>query len=164
MKPVIKKIFFIVMIPSAIVFVLLVTVVIKDVWSGYKWQRQVDNWLDARRKPYIEDTYGGKTPEETWGLFLDALKKGDVELASKYFVVEKQKEVLGDLRESIKLNRLQHSIELFSHQLVKEEADPPSSIKAYYHLPLENISGEREAYPIVFILNNYTEAWKIFSI
>ena len=43
-------------------------------------------------KQYAEDTYGGKTPEETLQLFIDALKAGDIELASKYFVVEKQKE------------------------------------------------------------------------
>lgn len=48
-------------------------------------------------KQYAEDTYGGKTPEETLQLFIDALKAGDVELASKYFVVEereKRKEFL----------------------------------------------------------------------
>ena len=31
------------------------------------------------------DTYGGKTPQETLEMFIDALKKGDIELASKYF-------------------------------------------------------------------------------
>lgn len=34
------------------------------------------------------DTYGGKTPEETLTMFIDALKKGDVELASKYFMLD----------------------------------------------------------------------------
>src|SRR3990167_4021988 len=42
-------------------------------------------------KAYVEamtaDTYGGKTPQETLDLFVDALKKGDVELASKYFAL-----------------------------------------------------------------------------
>lgn len=36
------------------------------------------------------DKYGGKTPEETFDLFIAALEKGDIELASKYFVVQKQ--------------------------------------------------------------------------
>lgn len=39
---------------------------------------------------YKTDTYGGKTPEETYDLFIEALKSEDVELASKYFVAEKQ--------------------------------------------------------------------------
>jgi len=53
------------------------------------------NW-EARRlqaqweKPYREDTYGGKTPEETYDMFLDALRKGDTTLASKYFIIERQ--------------------------------------------------------------------------
>ena len=32
-----------------------------------------------------QDTYGGKTPEETLKLFVEALKKEDIELAAKYF-------------------------------------------------------------------------------
>src|SRR3989344_9343686 len=34
------------------------------------------------------DTFGGKTPQETLNMFIDALKKGDVELAAKYFELE----------------------------------------------------------------------------
>ena len=51
------------------------------------------NW-EAKRlqaqweKPYREDKYGGKTPEETYDMFLDALRKGDTTLASKYFEIE----------------------------------------------------------------------------
>src|SRR3989344_6707944 len=53
------------------------------------------NW-EAKRlqaqweKPYREDTYGGKTPEETYDMFLDALRKEDTTLASKYFIIERQ--------------------------------------------------------------------------
>lgn len=36
------------------------------------------------------DIYGGSTPEETLALFVDALKKGNIDLASKYFVVDKE--------------------------------------------------------------------------
>src|SRR3989338_2957114 len=49
-------------------------------------------------KQYAEDTYGGKTPEETLQLFIDALKAGDIDLASKYFVVEKQGEWLDNIK------------------------------------------------------------------
>lgn len=34
------------------------------------------------------DTYGGKTPQETLDLFVAALRSGDVELASKYFLLD----------------------------------------------------------------------------
>ncbi|OGZ94628.1 MAG: hypothetical protein A3H69_02860 [Candidatus Sungbacteria bacterium RIFCSPLOWO2_02_FULL_47_9] len=46
--------------------------------------------LEELRDKYMADTYGGSTPEETLQLFIDALKKGDTELASKYFVLDKQ--------------------------------------------------------------------------
>jgi len=41
-------------------------------------------------KAYKNDFVGGNTPEETIDLFIDALKKGDYELASKYFVIDEQ--------------------------------------------------------------------------
>lgn len=38
----------------------------------------------------LADTYGGKTPQETLQMYIDAVEKGDYGLASKYFVIEKQ--------------------------------------------------------------------------
>ena len=51
---------------------------------------QVKRAYDKLAEPYYKDTYGGKTPEETYDLFISALKKGDTDLASKYFVIEDQ--------------------------------------------------------------------------
>ena len=34
--------------------------------------------------------YGGKTPQETFDLFISALENKNVELASKYFILNKQ--------------------------------------------------------------------------
>ncbi|NMB92454.1 MAG: hypothetical protein GYA31_02425 [Parcubacteria group bacterium] len=48
--------------------------------------------LKAAEKKYANDTYGGITPEETYQLFLEALKKQDIDLASKYFILDKQEE------------------------------------------------------------------------
>ena len=55
-------------------------------------------YYELLQKAYKDDTYGGSTPEETLELFKKALEKGDIELASKYFVIEKQKETSKDLR------------------------------------------------------------------
>lgn len=58
--------------------------------------------LKNLEKQYAEDPYGGDTPEETLRLFIDALKKGDTELAAKYFVLDKQeqwREDLGKIKE-----------------------------------------------------------------
>ena len=47
---------------------------------------------NEKEKAYIEamtaDTYGGKTPQETLDMFVDALRKEDIELASKYFLLD----------------------------------------------------------------------------
>src|SRR3989344_5214806 len=65
----------------------------------YNNPRILRDWLEARKtqkqyedlkKLYEADTYGGKTPEETLALFIDALKKGDTDLAAKYFVIDEQ--------------------------------------------------------------------------
>ncbi|MDO8555491.1 MAG: hypothetical protein Q7R75_02920 [bacterium] len=50
------------------------------------------------------DKIGGKTPQETLALFIAAVEKGDYELASKYFVIERQAEELKSLQNSKKEN------------------------------------------------------------
>src|SRR3990167_4126944 len=67
--------------------------------TAWKYQRLVEKM----QAPYKNDKYGGKTPEETFDLFLDALRKEDVDLASRYFVIPKQegwKQSLGKLKEA----------------------------------------------------------------
>ncbi|MDP3015160.1 MAG: hypothetical protein Q8N28_01980 [bacterium] len=45
-------------------------------------------WEENYKKAMTEDTYGGKTPEETLQMFIEALEKEDVELASRYFMLD----------------------------------------------------------------------------
>ncbi len=61
-------------------------------YQDWKFDREIKKLTEEINKPYLEDTYGGVTPQETLQMFIDAVEKGDYELASKYFVVEKQKE------------------------------------------------------------------------
>lgn len=70
------------------------TVVLGVFYWKTVWQNR-DSGIDTGEefiKNYEEvmtaDTYGGKTPEETLSLFIDALKKEDVDLAGKYFMVD----------------------------------------------------------------------------
>ena len=54
-------------------------------------QKNYEKYLEWERnyeKAMKEDTYGGKTPEETLQMFIEALKREDIELASKYFMLE----------------------------------------------------------------------------
>jgi len=48
--------------------------------------------IQEQEQKYVVDTYGGETPEETYTMFLQSLKNQDIDLASKYFIIEKQKE------------------------------------------------------------------------
>lgn len=45
-----------------------------------------------------EDTIGGSTPDETLAMFVAALKKGDIDLASRFFVTDSQDEWRSDLQ------------------------------------------------------------------
>ncbi|PIR70070.1 MAG: hypothetical protein COU46_03470 [Candidatus Niyogibacteria bacterium CG10_big_fil_rev_8_21_14_0_10_42_19] len=57
-----------------------------------KFESEVARELEDASRQYMDDTYGGETPEETLELFITALEEGNVELASKYFVVDDQRE------------------------------------------------------------------------
>ena len=48
----------------------------------------------------LADTYGGKTPQETLRMYIDAVEKGDYLLASKYFVGDYQEKELKSLQTS----------------------------------------------------------------
>ena len=107
-----KKLFFVVLV--------LVLVVVGGL-SYYFWPRAVDpgmQLIENYEQAMREDTYGGKTPEETLKLFVEALKKEDVELASKYFLLddngsrEKWEKRLTELKEKKLLLTMAGDIEL----------------------------------------------------
>ena len=58
---------------------------------------QVTQDLKELERKYAEDPYGGDTPEETLRLFIDALKNDDLDLAARYFVLDKQTQWKDDL-------------------------------------------------------------------
>ena len=102
--------------------ILIVFGVIVFVWYGYvgavkyknwKWWQGVKNEAAKFEKEIADkkakiaaDTYGGKTPQETLDMFIAAVEKGDYELASKYFVVERQEKWKDNLASIIKDNKL----------------------------------------------------------
>ncbi len=86
-------------------------------------QKAIRYYKNLERQ-YAEDTYGGKTPEETLQLFIDALKAGDIELASKYFVVDKQGEWLSNMEKVKSNNNLDAMIlDILRAEKSKEERD-----------------------------------------
>jgi len=83
-------------------FLLIIVLALAGLWGIAKYERyigarEVDKLADAmeqfERGEYeraMADTYGGKTPEETLALYIKAVEDGDYELASKYFILDKQ--------------------------------------------------------------------------
>lgn len=79
-----------------------------EAWQG---QRAVQKLAEALKKETEEnynramaDTYGGKTPQETLRMYIEAVEKGDYELASKYFVLENKEKELESLKNASKEN------------------------------------------------------------
>jgi len=83
-------------------------------WRKYEWNQSIkrgeiaeENLKKLMREDYeqaMADTYGGKTPQETLQMYIDAVEKGDYELASKYFIGDKQEKELNSLQNSKREN------------------------------------------------------------
>ncbi len=63
--------------------------ILRTLYNDYFSKRGFDAYFSAEQD-YLNalknDQYGGKIPQETYFMYLDALKKGDILLASKYYI------------------------------------------------------------------------------
>lgn len=105
------------------------------------------------------DPYGGATPEETFALFLDALRAGDTDLASKYFVLEKQEE----WRENLEKVKKAGHLTIMTTDLSKAEYDQTQGSLAWFSLPGKDKQGNIIYSRITFnkAINN---KWKLSKI
>lgn len=106
-------------------FLITLVVILVLVGGGYYVWRKFNptpydvgmKLVENYEKQMRADTYGGATPEETLKLFVAALKKEDVELASKYFMLddngsrEKWVQRLTELKEKKLLQQMATDIE-----------------------------------------------------
>ncbi|MBT6053372.1 MAG: hypothetical protein HOG49_41850, partial [Candidatus Scalindua sp.] len=106
------------------------------------------------------DIYGGDTPEETLELFIQALESGDVELASKYFVVEKQEEGLYDLEIASKENNLAKYLDILNNS-GRSASKYDDEIRYEIDFFDEN---KQQIHIEIFTLNTLTDKWKISEI
>ena len=74
---------------AIIVALFIVYPILRTLYNDYFAKSGFDAYFSAEQD-YLNalknDKYGGKTPEETYFMYLDALKKGDISLASKYYI------------------------------------------------------------------------------
>jgi len=104
------------------------------------------------------DDFGGATPQETMDAFVEALKKGDTELASRYFVFNKQEQMAKELvvgRENGNLNKL---IIFLEKQTFGTEIP-----RGYYSFEFINENNIVES-STDLSFNENTRVWKIESL
>ena len=112
-------------------FLLIIVVAIGALWGGFfvqQWQATknvekfaegLETWQKEQYDLAMADTYGGKTPQETLQMYIDAVEKGDYELASKYFILEKREKELNSLKNSLQAD-IENSIILLKQSLINE--------------------------------------------
>ena len=161
MKLVGRKLITTALILVGIILVLWIITTLAIWWPGYKQQKAFDRWQAGLEQPYKEDSYGGKTPEETWAMFLAALKKEDIELASKYFVVEKQGEWRANLFQIKDKNRIKSALNEFETLHKNSENNERDLNVAYFYIYAQHKELGKISSPVVFKLNQFTKVWKI---
>ena len=95
----------------------------EEYFMNKRGEKMIADW-EAKKKALEElekqDFVGGKTPEETMEMVIEALEKNDVELASRYYSVEVRELALKSLEsEFSKNNNLSLSTKYFSDVFYK---------------------------------------------
>ncbi len=153
-------------------FVLNGMTYINSLRTNWEAQRLQAQW----EKPYREDKYGGKTPEETYDMFLEALRKEDTTLASKYFVVDEQdswKTIFEQYKNQSILVNFINELEDTRKNWEKSKKSNESTVSFKYTISVKKdtiaeLEGQKINIPAgnyteesVFELNTYTKIWKI---
>ena len=106
---------------------------------------------------YKADTYGADTPEGTLALFITALKNGDADLASKYFIPEKQVEYKKAVENWTRLGKngeISSTLSQATNQRINNDGTGTMGV----------FQGERSFMTIFFLKNNYSGKWLIQSL
>lgn len=152
-------------------------------WRAQRYEEALQKHNDEMRARYTADIDGGKTPEETIELFITALKAGDIEQASKYYVLEKQEEELVHLKNDIlgKYGDLQKSIDfyaevkekgvkkcnekgdgcVFEYEYIRTETSTTTAVVSGQNLILVSPAGSKGRKLIDVGLNHFSGVWKI---
>ncbi len=65
--------------------------------SQTQFNKKLVDLFDRLEEMKAQDDFGGETPQETFDAFVEALKAGDTDLASRYFVFNKQEQMAEEL-------------------------------------------------------------------
>ncbi|MEW6617653.1 MAG: hypothetical protein AB1333_04555 [Patescibacteria group bacterium] len=122
--------------------------------------RAINTYEEAMRN----DAYGGKTPQETLNLFIDALKKEDIELASKYFILRSDgspdSQWLEGLKKAKEEDKILEVVEKLKHA---EPYKKDITHEMDYKLVVFDQKKEIDIY-IDLGFNKYSGVWKIENL
>ncbi|HON21743.1 MAG TPA: hypothetical protein P5345_00760 [Candidatus Paceibacterota bacterium] len=170
-----KNIFFIIIGCLLIIFIIFFAIgggfgILKEriqrVVDSYKTQKalkQYEQALDQYYQVLAQDTYGGKTPQETLDMFINALEKGDIELAAKYFALDdnlSRKDAEDGLKRASDEGRIFTILEFLKNAKLDQSSFDPNNVAVFY---ISNEKGEM-VHEIDFVFNEYSGVWKIKSM
>lgn len=109
------------------------------------------------------DTYGGKTPQETWAMFVHALEVGDTDLAAKYFIQEKQEEMERYFGHAKEKNALGLFLGDFK-TIIEERMQPDGKHFLYLTSPVEVDGRKLQGFTYGLAKSDISGIWKITEI
>ena len=126
-------------------------------------------WEENYEKAMREDIYGGKTPQETLDLFVEALRAENIELASKYFALntnEKSEFYLKSRKweEGLKKAKEERRLNEITDIVLRAKPDLQAAIsEEYYVFAVRDEDGVVVA-DIDLYFNKQSSVWKIESL
>jgi len=148
-----------------------------------KYEKEKAEILEMQKN----DTYGGKTPEETLDLYIQALKAGDIELASKYYEISLEnaslrEKKLGALKKDLDDKLIDLSIKnlnlildlgyrkfindneyVITYKYFTEDNSTSTMVSGATEYVWLVPAGSEESFSKAFRLNPYTKVWKIIQ-
>ncbi len=132
-------------------------------FEAQKNYNQAMKAIGAYEEAMRNDTYGGKTPQETLNLFIDALEKEDVELASKYFILRSDGSKNMAFFELLQKIKNEGNIKRFISDLQNYAKPQKSNLDENFAYILYNNDGT-VGLQIDMKFNKYSGVWKIESM
>lgn len=122
--------------------------------------KAINTYEEAMRN----DAYGGKTPQETLNLFIDALEKEDIELASKYFILRSDGSPDVQWLEGLKRVRDEKKIKEFIEALISSQPDLEARVSKEYYVFVSYDKNKEIILELDLRFNKYSGVWKIGNL
>ncbi|HPW34409.1 MAG TPA: hypothetical protein PK367_01445 [Candidatus Paceibacterota bacterium] len=119
------------------------------------WQKDYEDAMRA-------DTYGGKTPQETLDMFVNALEKEDIDLASKYFIIG-ETTTQDEWRDGLAKKRDEGTLDEIIDKIQKSKINSEYSWSETTWFNVKDSNGNIES-SIILKINKYSQIWKIESM